>query len=277
MLFFYLCTSKKKHDLMIKLIATDLDGTLLDDNKNIHPSFWETFEKLKGLGVLFLAASGRQYFTLHEQFKAVENDIILLAENGTLVKHRDEAIFLNDLPIEHARFFIHKARQTPRSDVILCGMNSAYVDSRNPDFWEDAAKYYRRLQFVDDIAMVDDIILKVTLWDHVNAEQNSYTYFKDFEGEFNVAVAGDSWLDITNKTASKGTAIDVIQNNYGISPEETLVFGDHLNDKDMMRTGYYSYAMKNAHPKIKEISRFITRNDNNHNGVVETINELFGF
>jgi Cof subfamily protein (haloacid dehalogenase superfamily) len=262
---------------MIKLIATDLDGTLLDDKKNIHPSFWEVFEELKQQGVLFVAASGRQYFTLHEQFKQVENDIILLAENGTLVKHRDDAIFLNDLPLEHARFFIQKARQTPRADVILCGMNSAYVDSRNPEFWNDAAQYYRRLQLVEDISRIDDIILKVTLWDHVNAEQNSYTYFREFEGEFKVAVAGDSWLDITNKTASKGTAIEIIQKNFGILTEETLIFGDYLNDIDMMGTGYYSYAMKNAHPKIKELSRFTTRYDNNHNGVVETIKELFDF
>jgi Cof subfamily protein (haloacid dehalogenase superfamily) len=263
--------------MMIKLIATDLDGTLLDDQKNIHPSFWETHKRLTEDGVLFIIASGRQYFTLHEQFKPIENDVILLAENGTFVKYRDQAILVNDLPLKDAHFFIEKARQTPRTDVILCGINSAYVESRNAEFWEDASQYYKRLQYVEDLTRVEDTVLKVTLWDHINAEQNAYPYFRDFAANFKVAIAGDSWLDITNINASKGIAIEVIQKSYDISPEETLVFGDYLNDLDMMGSGYYSYAMKNAHPKIIDQSRFQTRLDNNHNGVVETIKEIFGY
>lgn len=260
---------------MIKLIATDLDGTLLDDNKQIHPSFWKVHEKLTSEGVIFAAASGRQLYTLQEQFKKIGNDIIILAENGTFVKYRDEELLVNSLPLESARFFIEKGRKVANTDLILCGKQCAYVESKNELFWKDAAHYYKRLQLVDDLLEIDDTILKVTLWDHISSETNAYEHFREYEDRFKIAVAGDVWLDITNITANKGSAIRHIQDVFGISPEETLIFGDYLNDIDMMSSGWYSYAMKNAHPKIIEMSRFTTQYDNNNNGVVETLKELF--
>ncbi|TVQ15828.1 MAG: HAD family phosphatase [Bacteroidetes bacterium] len=260
---------------MIRLIATDMDGTLLDDNKQIHPSYWEVHQRLTAQGVLFMAASGRQYYNLLEQFDRIKDEIVFLAENGTFVKYKGEELLVNKLPLENARHFIEKGRGVPDTDLILCGKNSAYVESRHEPFIKDASKYYRRLEVVDDLTKIEDTVLKVTLWDHKNAEFNAYPHFKSYEDDFKIAVAGDVWLDITHKTASKGTAIERIQERFGISPDETLIFGDYLNDLDMMGVGYHSYAMKNAHPKIIEISRFVTRFDNNHNGVVETIKELF--
>jgi Cof subfamily protein (haloacid dehalogenase superfamily) len=259
----------------IKLIATDLDGTLLDDNKNIDESFWDIHEKLTQRGVLFVAASGRQYYTLEKQFEKIKDNIIILAENGTMVKHRNKELLTNALPLETARELIVKAREVPDTDVILCGKNSAFVESSNEHFWRDAARYYSRLKKVNDLLKVEDTVLKVTLWDHKSAEQNAYPWFKSYEDRFKVAVAGEVWLDITNKTANKGFALKKVQELFGVSFEETLLFGDYLNDIDMMTAGWHSYAMKNAHPKIKDLSRFITRYDNNNNGVVETLRELF--
>lgn len=261
---------------MIKLIATDLDGTLLDDEKRIHPSFWEVHKTLTQKGVLFIAASGRQYYRLKEQFAQIENEIIFLAENGSFVLYKDEEILLNDMPIEHARRLIKKGREVPDVDIILCGKSSAYIESSYGPFVEDASRYYGRLKKVDDLTHIEDAILKVTLWDHANAEYNAYPYFQEEAHNFKVAVAGDVWLDISHLNAGKGNAIKHVQKRFGISQQETLVFGDYLNDLDMMGVGYYSYAMKNAHSKIIDISRFVTRYDNNHNGVVETIKELTG-
>lgn len=259
----------------IKLIACDLDGTLLDDNKNIHPSFWEIHKKLQEKGILFIAASGRQYFTLHDQFRRIEDDIVVLAENGTYVKQGNRELLVNELPLEDARFFIREGRKVPDADVILCGKSSAYAESTNKLFWEDASRYYKRMQLVDDLCRVEDTILKVTFWDHKIAEFNSYQHFKRYEDRFKVAIAGDVWLDITHLSASKGTSIQYLQKLFGITAEETMIFGDYLNDIDMMRVGWHSYAMKNAHPEILKLARFHTRFDNNQNGVVETLREVF--
>ena len=70
--------------------------------------------------------------------------------------------------------------------------------------------------------------------------------------------------------ANKGTAIDIIQKKFNISKKETMVFGDYLNDLEMMSTGKYSFAMKNAHPLLKEHCNF-TAESNNDNGVIKAI------
>ena len=86
-----------------------------------------------------------------------------------------------------------------------------------------------------------------------------------------VRPSGVNWLDIYSSNANKGTAIDIIQKKFNISKKETMVFGDYLNDLEMMENAYYSYAMKNGHEKIKEVSNFETDFTNNENGVIETI------
>ncbi|MFO7720710.1 MAG: HAD hydrolase family protein, partial [Gillisia sp.] len=89
-----------------------------------------------------------------------------------------------------------------------------------------------------------------------------------------VAIAANIFLDITSLTANKGNAIKGIQKELNISPDETLVFGDYLNDLEMMQNTKNSYAMKNARPEIIGASCFITLFDNNENGVLKTIAQL---
>jgi hydroxymethylpyrimidine pyrophosphatase-like HAD family hydrolase len=82
-------------------------------------------------------------------------------------------------------------------------------------------------------------------------------------------------MDLGKLDTSKGMAIRMTQQNLNISYDETMVFGDYLNDYSMMEEAKYSYAMKNAHPQLKEVANFITKEDNDNNGVLETIKEYF--
>jgi hypothetical protein len=85
-----------------------------------------------------------------------------------------------------------------------------------------------------------------------------------------VTVSGEIWLDITAKGANKGVAIKALQEKLGINFDETMVFGDYLNDLEMMEVAYHSYAMENAHEDLKKVARF-TAKSNDENGVVEVI------
>ena len=76
-----------------------------------------------------------------------------------------------------------------------------------------------------------------------------------------------------NKESNKGHAIREIQKILKISPDETMVFGDYLNDYEMMKQGYFSYAMANAHPDLKAISNFETLS-NDEDGVLYIIRQL---
>lgn len=259
---------------MIKLIVTDMDGTLLNDQHEIHPDFWKIEEELTKKGIMFSVASGRQFYNLESKFERIKERMLFFAENGTYVLHKGKELYINALDPKAARNFIEIGRKLEDTQVILCGKESAYIEYDDEKFIREIKQYYERLIVVKDLQEVEDTILKVTICDYRGVEANSYHSFKPFENDFKVAIAANIFLDITSLTANKGNAIKGIQKELNISPDETLVFGDYLNDLEMMQNTTNSYAMKNAHAEIIAVSRFITVFDNNENGVLKTIAQL---
>jgi Cof subfamily protein (haloacid dehalogenase superfamily) len=259
---------------MIKLIVTDLDGTLLDTNHQLPTDFWEVEKQLFDTNIIFAIATGRQFYNVINLFDKIKDRTLFLAENGTYGYYKGIEIFVNPLPKQDAIRFIEIGRKIPSSNVIFCGKNSAYVENENVQFLTEVRKYYEKLQIVSDLTQVNDEVLKITICDFRDVPTNSYTYFKEFENDFKVAISGAIWLDITNFTANKGVAIAKIQKELNISEAETMVFGDFLNDLEMMKTAHYSYAMKNAHSEIIECSNFCTNFDNNNGGVTDIIKQI---
>ena len=91
----------------------------------------------------------------------------------------------------------------------------------------------------------------------------------------NITVTADHWLDVNARSANKGAAVSALQAAYGITPAQTMVFGDFLNDLEMMDTADYSFAMNNAHPLLAERARYVAP-PNSDNGVVRTIASVLG-
>ena len=257
----------------IKFVATDMDGTLLNSKKEIHEEFYEVFREMREKDIIFAAASGRQYYSLLETFDNIKDDMMFIAENGTFVVYKGKEIVTNSLDRDLAMELINIGRKIDESYVVLCGKNSAYIESDDDRLVNEVSKYYKRYKIVDDITTINDDILKVTICDFRGSEENSNNYFVEYRDKAQVTVSGDIWLDITAKNINKGVAIKEIQELLGINYEETVVFGDYLNDLEMMESGYYSYAMENAHDDLKKVARFIAKS-NDENGVVEAIKEL---
>jgi len=258
---------------MIKLIITDLDGTLLNDSKEFSNIFWQTEELIHEKGILFSIASGRQFYNLAEKFAKIKDRTLFIAENGTYVSFKGEEIFVNALSKEEVHRLIGLGKQLSDTHMIVCGKNSAYTESANSKFLGEARKYYSKLKVVNDLYEVEDDVLKVTICDFSGTEKH-YPFFQHLEKEYQIALATKIWIDFTHLSANKGTAIAKVQNQLGITFDETMVFGDYLNDLEMMRSAKYSYAMKNAHPKIVETANFITEFDNNNEGVERTIRKV---
>lgn len=259
---------------MIKLIVTDMDGSLLNDAKQLPADFFEVFTELQRRKIIFAVASGRQYYTLQQEFYDIRDSVYFIAENGSYVAYRDKVLHLDAMPHADVVEIILKGREVEDAFLIVCGKDGAYVENSNIDFLNEAKKYYRRLEIVEDLTQIQDDILKVTLCDFRNAEFNSLKHFEKYSNRFKVAVGAELYLDINNFTANKGNALRQLQQRLGITADETLVFGDYLNDLEMMPAATYSYAMKNAHPEILQISNFITEFDNNESGVTRTISKL---
>lgn len=258
---------------MIKFIASDMDGTLLNCKDEIHPEFYEVFEKLKEKDIIFSAASGRQYYNLVKRFQEIKDDVMFIAENGTFVVYKGKEILVNSLDKSIAYELIDIGRKIEGAYVVLCGKKAAYIESSDEILMNEVEKYYESREVVEDLKAVEDEILKVTLCDFIGSEKNSNKYFDNYRENLQVTVSGEIWLDITAKGANKGVAIKKVQEMLDINPKETMVFGDYLNDLEMMKNAYHSYAMENAHPELKKVARFVAKS-NNDNGVVEKIKEV---
>lgn len=263
---------------MVKIIATDMDGTLLDSQKNFPKDLGYVLEKLDEKNVRFIVASGRQYYNLAKQFKDYDQDLIYISENGAMVFDKGEIVYLSEIDGDKLSRAVEIARNIDGASIILCGEKSAYTENNGDFFIKNARMYYERLEIVDDVLDIvkegTDKICKIALFHDKNSEKYLSKEFTDVEDDFLISVSGKLWMDFMNIGVNKGTAIERIQECYDVTYDETMAFGDYLNDYEMMQSCKYSYAMANAHPKLKEISNYEAKS-NDENGVVEVIKEYF--
>jgi Cof subfamily protein (haloacid dehalogenase superfamily) len=258
----------------IRLVATDMDGTLLNSKHELSSTFEPVFKKLKEQGIIFVAASGRQYYNLLKTLDSVKDEVIFAAENGSYVVFRDEEIHVQPIEHEIVRDLIRISKGIPHTFPIICGKKKAYVQNAEPEFISQLELYFERYEIVEDLLKVeDDQFLKFTLCDLTGSEANSYPHYKHLADTLKVKISGPIWLDISHPLANKGVAMDVLQKKFGVTYEQTMVFGDYFNDLEMLQKGYYSYAMANAHEDIRKVARF-TAKSNDENGVVEVLSEL---
>ncbi|GIG21412.1 hydrolase [Cellulomonas chitinilytica] len=258
----------------VRLIALDQDGSLLDDHKRIDPSFWPLLEELDRRGILVAPASGRQYATLRREF--ARDDLVYIAENGAYVVRHDEEISSDPLTPATAHALVGTVRSSA-GDVgtVLCGKRSAYVERTDDRFLAQVRPYYALLELVDDLTAVEDDVLKVAVYDFGPAEQGAGPLLAPFDAHDRVIVSGEHWVDVMGRTVDKGTALQAVQARLGITPEQTMAFGDYFNDLGMLAASHWSFAMDNAHPEVRAAARFVAPS-NNANGVVRTIRAVLG-
>ncbi|MFJ3304323.1 Cof-type HAD-IIB family hydrolase [Streptomyces sp. NPDC086549] len=263
----------------IRLVVTDMDGTLLDDAKRIPAGLWPMLAELRSRGVLFSPASGRQYATLARQFADVADGMAFIAENGTYVVR--DGVELSSDPLDGA-VAADIARTVRRlvadgADVgaVVCGKRSAYVERTDEPFLEEVRKYYVEHRIVEDVTAVDDDVIKVALFDFGPAERTTAPALRAFAATHQVVVSGEHWVDVMNRTANKGAALRGLQRELGITPAQTMVFGDYLNDLEMLDAAEWSFAMANAHPEVVRRARHLAPS-NNDNGVLRTVARVLG-
>ncbi len=261
----------------IRLIACDMDGTLLDDEDTVHDEFWPLIDQLHARGIVFCPASGRQYYNLLERFDAIADEVIFIAENGTFVVRNGIELSSECLDAHVARELVGVARDINARGgnvgTVLCGKASAYIERTDEAFVTEVEKYYHRLAVVADLTTVSDDILKVAIYDFVSSEQVSAPAFAAYTDTHQVVISGLHWLDVMSATANKGTGLRRIQQSLGVTRDQTMVFGDFLNDLEMMDEATYSFAMANAHPALVARARFGAPL-NTENGVVRTIRSV---
>ncbi len=261
---------------MIKIIFSDMDGTLLTSANKLPDGFDEMMAELKRRGVIFAPASGRQYFSLLKSFEKYVDEFLFLAENGTLVMHREIEIFSS--PIDRAAVDEVLKVTEPLKNIlrVWCGKKDAYI-RREQDTAEnqtELAKYYTHNAVVDDFSAIDDTPIKVALFDATGrADENIYRHLAQFYDSLQVVLSSNQWVDVMSPGINKGEAVRAVQRILEVAPEECAAFGDYMNDYEMIQAVGHSFAMANAHPELKKIARYETAS-NDEFGVLVGIKKL---
>lgn len=258
----------------IRLIVTDMDGTFLNSQYEVSPNFPAIYEELKKRNILFVPASGRQMPGITQYFKTIESEIGFIAENGAYVVYKNKELFADKLAHDFIIDIVKTIRKIPGARAVLSAKKKAYYESNDEKFVKYFTKYYTENQKIHDLTeVIQDDAFKIAVYHPEGSEKNLYPFLKKFEAyNLEVVVSGQYWLDIMNKGINKGNAIAMIQNLLGILPEQTMSFGDYMNDLQMLRESKYSYAMTNAHASVKAVASF-TAPSNDDFGVAHIIKD----
>lgn len=260
---------------MIKLIASDIDGTLVKDGEHrLNPDYFDVILKLRKKGIQFAAASGRQWASIEAVFEPIKEKIFYLSDNGSYVGCHGRNLFLNPIDRELALELIKAIRQVPGLDILVGGPDVAYTDTRNQDLIDLAVHGYRfQLVQVEDVLQVQDEIIKISAFKSSGIQEATKELITRFGNRLKMAVAGDMWMDSMAPGVCKGHAIKILQDNLEIKPEETMAFGDQMNDIEMLERAYYSFAVGNAREEVKKAARF-QADSNENDGVLKVLKQL---
>ena len=256
---------------MIKLIASDMDGTLLNSNKHLSPSIHGILNKLREKGIIFVAISGRDIFSLKEIFKDVEEDIVYASNNGNYITYKDEVIFENYIDNSMVDKVAKIIRKKAKHNTIYCSKDTIYSESIIPGIV--GRKWNLKVKYVRDITKVEDKILKITTFGAEKIINRALEAVSELNDKLMITKSGTTCFDICRLGGTKKQGINILQEIFNVGYNETMVFGDHMNDLEMMSSAYYSYAMENAEEEVKKNARFIA-GTNDNDGVINVSKEV---
>lgn len=256
---------------MIKLIATDMDGTLLAPGGKLHPDFFPILEELRSRGIRFVAASGRYYRSLKGNFEPHPELLDYICDNGACIVENGEIIHEIPMTPEQVKDVIDVCADLPGVRVQPCGSGGAYHVQNEPEYGAEGAEKIVYPQMREEFASIRDTIYKFSLMDLNDPYQNSIRALKErFGDSLSILLSGSRWIDVMNNGVDKGVGLQFLQQRWNITPEETMVFGDYFNDVPLFKHAYYSFAMENGHPDIRQHARFVAP-PNTEFGVVQMI------
>lgn len=245
---------------MIKMIVSDLDGTLLKNgSQQVSDEMIEIIKELKKHNIVFAAASGRQYYNLKLQFAPVEHDMVFMPSNGSLVIDQGEIIVKKPIDREIGLKVIKDIQSREGCEVLVDCVDTSYIQAKDKKF-EDHLRYVvkNHITVLEDILKIPEEFVKISVCEVNGIEEGSATYFHEtYDGKVKCAVSGKEWLDFTEITANKGSALNEYMDLKNIKPSEVMAFGDNFNDIEMLSLVEHSYAMDSAKDEIKAVSNNI--------------------
>lgn len=246
---------------MIRLIATDIDGTLVEDSTAyIYPEILEAVREWTDRGGYFCVASGRQYYSIRHMFEEVSDRIIYLAENGAHVRYGDEDILVQKMRRDYVEELMVQLRlYYDECDVIVSTTRGSLIESHNEEFIRFIAEGYRnKYRIVEDVLAETEEIIKIAIRRKGSIrELGESVLIPQWQDKIKACMAGEEWVDFMDASVDKGNALKVIQEYLVVTMAETMAFGDNDNDIGLLTAAGESYAVENARDSVKSIAKHI--------------------
>lgn len=238
---------------MVKLIVTDVDDTMVPEGGNIlNPEYYEVVRECRKKGILIGVASGRQKPCVKKLFEPVLDKIFILADNGTDVWEKDYKTSMVISDEDYQAMVRDVKERYPGYGIMSCKPDIGYIEYGQEEYYEHMRAYPYDLEYVEDVSRLSGIC-KVSVWRREGVGASIADVMQErWSDKLDVCLAGQCFLDFMNKGCNKGKALSIIQEHYGIKPEETAAFGNADNDIPMLQRARYSYAVGNASDNLKQ-------------------------
>ncbi|HET7580912.1 MAG TPA: Cof-type HAD-IIB family hydrolase [Bacillales bacterium] len=250
------------------LIAVDLDGTLLNDEKIITEKTLERLNQAQKMGHKVVIATGRPFRASQAYYEILALDTPVVNFNGAFVHHpldKDWGVFHTPLPLKMATTIIQTCEAFHVRNIIIEVADDIYFRYED-EFVIDTFSAGNPAYHTGDLRNLlhDDPTSIVIYPDDENVEE-----LRDLlETEHTEAVEQRSWgapwnmIEIVKGGVNKARGLKRIAESYGIPPERIIAFGDEDNDLEMIQFAGHGVAMENAIDDLKDIASFVTASNN---------------
>ncbi len=270
--------------MSLKLIAFDLDGTLLTDDKNLLPATIEAVKGLSKYDIKYTISSGRMFGAAVLFAKELDINLPLICSNGTLLRypHLEENFYHN--PIQYSSgLWLYDLVSTYPVNAFYYVRDTIYSTPIDDDIFQYISNWTVNLEIVSNPKEYLQSPLTQLLLiapEEIIMEIKQYIEAETFNGEklhceaFASNKFSSYYLAIKREGTSKATGLELVRKHLTIKREEIAAVGDWVNDLPMFEIAQVSVAMNNAVDEVKEKADFITNRTNEENGVAEAIEIL---
>lgn len=244
----------------IKLIATDLDGTLLKGwRPTIDERAFPLITALADHGIAFFAASGRQYRSLQRLFGPVADRIGYVCENGALAIYHDEVLLEREVPREKVFEIFRTIQACPYCEPFLAARETSYILEGYDDFYDHLVNItHAHVTVVKRLEDIAEPIIKLSFKVPADKNAEAAAHFNDaFGAGYHVVTSGTIWIDVIQDGTDKGTALTAVGERLGIDPADMVAFGDAANDREMLELVGHPYLMDTGSPELRNLNERI--------------------
>lgn len=246
---------------MIKLVATDVDGTLVKESTlNINPEYFDVIRALDKKGIKVVMASGRQYESIRKLIEPVQDIVWYIADGGATIKMDRGLEAVGEIPREWIKKCWQDIHNIPGMDGALSSPEKCYAPIKDTEMYKCIEENYKfNIECLNGWdKLPEEPICKLSLYRSTEIERYADKYFiPKWEGKLHMSIAGEWWMDCLMPGVNKGSALQKIMNHLGITAEEVLATGDNPNDLEMIELAGTGLAVETAHPRVKEAANGI--------------------